>query len=169
MHGPRELGAQPEDLRNRAELRTQRVPGPAAARRGVRHDGATAGIPGSRGLAPESDLPAVALGLVETELKRPEKAVEALRPRRTRDPKDYLVNWVLAQALTQAGEGEEEAIAALEDAIRANPSVPAPHLLLGKLLVKQSEPVRATREFEEALKLKPEDNKAAYQLSDDLS
>ena len=33
------------------------------------------------------------------------------------------------------------------------------------MLVKQSEPDRAAREFEEALKLKPEDNKAAYQLA----
>ena len=102
-------------------------------------------------MAPESGLPIVALGLVEMDMKKPEEAAEVLRARRARDSNDYLVNWMLAEALTQAGEESTEAIAALEDAVRLNRSIPGPHVLLGKLLVKRGERDRAIREFEAAL------------------
>jgi tetratricopeptide (TPR) repeat protein len=116
-------------------------------------------------MAPESSLPIVALGLVEMDMKKPDEAAEVLRARRARDANDYLVNWMLAEALTQAGEESTEAIAALEDAVRLNRSIPGPHVLLGKLLVKRGERDRAIREFEAALKLKPDENTAAYQLA----
>jgi Flp pilus assembly protein TadD len=116
-------------------------------------------------LAPESSLPIVTLGLVEMDMKKPEEAAEALRARRARDSNDYLVNWMLAEALTQSGEESTEAIAALEAAVRLNGSIAGPHVLLGKLLLKRGERERAIREFEAALKLKPDENSAAYQLA----
>jgi tetratricopeptide (TPR) repeat protein len=115
--------------------------------------------------APESSRPVVALGLIEMDSKKPEKAAELLRTRRARNPDDYLVNWMLGEALVQSGDDGEEAIAALEAAVKLNPAIPAPHVLLGKLLVKHGDPGRATREFEASLKLKPDDNTAAYQLA----
>ena len=42
---------------------------------------------------------------------------------------------------------------------------PARRVLLGRMLVKRGETDRATRQFEEALKLEPDDNTAAYQLA----
>ena len=41
----------------------------------------------------------------------------------------------------------------------------SPRVLLGKMLLKRGDPDRATRQFEEALKLEPDDNTAAYQLA----
>ena len=116
-------------------------------------------------IAPQSAVSSVALALVEMQLKRPEKAVEMLRARRAKDRKDYLVNWFLAEALTQEESSTDEAIAALEDAVKLNPSVAGPRVLLGKLLVKRGEPDRAARQFEEALRLKPDDHTAAYPLA----
>src|SRR6185369_10534421 len=52
-------------------------------------------------IASQSAVSSVALALVEMQLKRLEKAVAILRARRAKDPKDYLVNWFLAEALTQ--------------------------------------------------------------------
>ena len=116
-------------------------------------------------MAPESSLPIVALGLVKMDMKKPEEAAELLRARRALDSNDYLVNWMLAEALTEAGQESTEAIAALQDAVRLNRSTPGLHVLLGKLLLKRGERDRAMREFEAALKLKPDDNTAAYQLA----
>jgi Flp pilus assembly protein TadD len=121
-------------------------------------------------LAPESTLPSVALAVVRMEMKNPEQAVEVLRARRAQHRKEYLVDWFLAEALNQVGAepgtpNEKEAVEALEDALRLNPAAAAPRVLLGKMLVKRGEPERATRQFEEALKLEPDDNTAAYQLA----
>jgi Flp pilus assembly protein TadD len=49
--------------------------------------------------------------------------------------------------------------------VKLNPSVAGPRVLLGKLLVKRGEPDRAARQFEEALRLKPDDHTAAYPLA----
>ncbi|MBZ5619417.1 MAG: tetratricopeptide repeat protein [Acidobacteriia bacterium] len=122
------------------------------------------------GLAPQSSLPIVALAVVRIEMKKPEPAVTALRTRRKQNPEDYLVDWFLAEALSQVGvepgtATEKEAMEALEDAVRSNPAAAQPRVLLGKLLVKRGEPERATRQFEEALKLEPNDITAAYQLA----
>ena len=115
--------------------------------------------------APDSSLPVVALSLVEMDSKKADKAAELLRARRTQNPDDYLVNWMLAEALVQSGDDGEEAMRALEAAVKLNPAIPAVHVLLGKLLVKRGDSGRAAREFEAALKLKPDDNTAAYQLA----
>jgi tetratricopeptide (TPR) repeat protein len=120
--------------------------------------------------APKVDLPYVALALVRIEQKKLGDAIEGLRRRRTASPKDYLVNWILAEALIEEGAepgsaAEKEAFLALESAIRANPRAAKPRALLGGLLAKRSEVARAQREFETALQLDPDDAAAAYQLA----
>ena len=121
-------------------------------------------------LAPESNFPVVALAIVQIELKQTEQAVDLLRARRKSNPKDYLVDWFLGEALNQQGvesgsANEKEAVESLQDAVRANPAAAPPRVLLGKLLVKRGESDRATRQFEEALKVEPNDVTAAYQLA----
>ncbi|MGH9853470.1 MAG: tetratricopeptide repeat protein, partial [Blastocatellia bacterium] len=120
--------------------------------------------------APAVNLPYVALALVKIETNKLAEATDVLRTRRALDPKDYLVNWILAEAIakeeTQPGSApEREAVQALEDAVRVNPGVSQPRALLASLLVKRGDLARATREFEAALRLDPDDAASAYQLA----
>lgn len=121
-------------------------------------------------LDPKSSLPLVALAIIQIELKKPEQAAAALRPRRKQNPQDYLVDWFLAEALVQGGAdpntaNEKEAIAALHDAVSSNHSAVSPKILLGKLLAKRGDTAGATMQFEAALKLDANNVTAAYQLA----
>ena len=118
----------------------------------------------------QSSLPSVALALLRLDMKQPAEAAEVLRARRAQNTKDYRVDWYLAEALNQQGAepgtaAEREAMEALGEAVRLNPAVAGPRVLLGKMLVKRGEPDRAAREFEAALKLQPNEVTAAYQLA----
>ena len=120
--------------------------------------------------APKVNLPYVALALVQIEQKKFAEAAQGLRRRRMASPNDYLVNWILAEALIEDGAepgsaAEKEAFLALENAARVNPGAAKPRALLAGLLVKRSESARAAREFEAALKLDPSDAGVAYQLA----
>jgi tetratricopeptide (TPR) repeat protein len=121
-------------------------------------------------VAPQASLPYVALALVRIQTGRLPEAIEALRLGRAQNPKDYVANWTLGEALSRQGllpgtEAEKEAVQALEDAVRENPRAAPPRVLLGKLLAKRGELTRAAREFEEALKVDPDDVSASYQLA----
>jgi len=120
--------------------------------------------------APKNNLPFVALALARMEQGKVAEAIQGLRERRSASPKDYLVNWILAEAISQDGPdrgsaAEKEALAAAEDAVRTNPRAPEPRALLAGLLAKRSELAHAIREFETVLKLDPNDAASAYQLA----
>jgi Flp pilus assembly protein TadD len=110
-------------------------------------------------------LPQVTLALAQVQLGRVGEAVAGLRAARAGHPKDYVVNWILGETLSQQPEREAEAILVLEEAARLGPQEAAPRLLLGKLLAHQGELARAAREFEAALKIQPNDTSAQYQLA----
>ena len=120
--------------------------------------------------APTVDLPYVALALARIERGKFAEAIQELRERRMANPRDYLVNWILAEAIAREGAepgtaAEKEAFLALEDAVSANPRAAQPRALLASLLVKRADFARATREFETALRLDPDDAASAYQLA----
>jgi tetratricopeptide (TPR) repeat protein len=120
--------------------------------------------------APKINLPYVALALVRIELSKFTEATQVLRERRELNSKDYLVNWMLAEAISREGAepgsgADKEAVQALEDAVRANPGAAQPRALLARLLVKRGNLERAAREFEAALRIQPDDASAAYQLA----
>jgi Flp pilus assembly protein TadD len=121
-------------------------------------------------LAPEASLPSVALALVKIDSNMPEQAVALLRSRKARNPKDYLVNWALGEALSRTdiepgSDNEKEAAQVLEDAVRLDPAKAAPKVLLGKILAKRGVLDQAARQFESALRLEPDNVTAAYQLA----
>jgi len=121
-------------------------------------------------VAPKVNLPYVALALVRIERSKFTEAIQTLRERRALSSKDYLVNWMLAEAITREGAepgsgAEKEAVQALEDAVRLNPGAAQPRALLARLLVKRGDLGRAAHEFEAALKIQPDDASAAYQLA----
>lgn len=116
-------------------------------------------------VAPEQPVAHVTLALVWIQLNRTAEAIELLRDTRTRHPKDYLVTWILGETLAQQDGSDEEAIQALDDAARLSPREAAPKILLGKLLARQGDLVRAARELEAAVKIEPADTGALYQLA----
>ena len=120
--------------------------------------------------AGQATLPFAALALVRMQMNKLPEAIEVLRSRRRLNPKDYLADWFLAEAISRQGAEpgtpqEKEAVRALEDAVRANPNAGQARTLLGKFLAKRGEVDRAADAFEHALKLDPEDTGAAYQLA----
>lgn len=119
-------------------------------------------------VAPQADLPVVALALVEIDMSKFAEAASALRPRRT--SKDYRVHWLLAEALSRGGveQGsvqEKEAVAELQLAVRLDSTASSPRVLLGKMLAKRGDTASAAVHLEAALKIDPEDMSAAYQLA----
>jgi tetratricopeptide (TPR) repeat protein len=120
--------------------------------------------------APREPLPYVALALARLQMNKLPEAIDLLRQRRKINASDYLADWFLGEAISRAGAEpgsaeEKEAVAALEDAARANPRAAAARSLLGKFLAKRGETERAAAAFEAALALDPDDTTAAYQLA----
>src|SRR5262249_39110675 len=120
--------------------------------------------------APQVNLPYVSLALVQMQMNRLGDAIQLLRQRRTATPKDYLVNWFLAEALNRDGvspgtPAEDEAVAALRQAVESNPKAEQARLLFGKFLLKRGDTDRAIEQLTRALELDPEDSAATYQLA----
>jgi tetratricopeptide (TPR) repeat protein len=121
-------------------------------------------------MAPEAGIPLVAMGLLRMQMGRLAEAIEVLRKCRAQHPKEYVVNWILGEALSQQGlepgtDAEKEAAQALEAAVRANARASEPRVLLGRILVKRGDLGAAIRQFEAALKIQPDDVSASYQLA----
>ena len=112
-------------------------------------------------LAPRDTVAPVARALVLMRTERTAEAVEDLR----RQPDDYLVSWLLAEALTRLGSENPEAITQLEKSIRLNPEFSESRLLLGKLLLAQGNTRGAITQLEKSLQLDPANIPATYQLA----
>src|SRR5262245_52122282 len=82
-------------------------------------------------LSPQQNLPYVARGLVLLELGQTAGAIDILRQRAAAGPNDYLVLYILGEALTRSEEGNE-AIKSLEKSIQLNPGFAASRAILGK-------------------------------------
>lgn len=160
-----------------ADISVERVPdsdrlhvqrGVALAMKGRFEDAQAAFGEASR-LAPDRNLPGVALGLILMQRDRLPEAVAVLRARREQAGSDYLVHWFLAEALnrsgTEPGSADElEAIDALRRSVDLNPELFQSRLLLGKMLARRGEFEDAIRQLERARSIDPDDVSATYQL-----
>lgn len=160
-----------------ADISVERIPasdrlhvqrGVALAMKG-RFEDAQAAFGEALRLAPDRNLPGVALGLILMQRDRLPEAVEVLRARRKQAGNDYLVHWFLAEALnrsgTEPGSAEErEAIEALRRSVDLNPELFQSRLLLGKMLARRGEFEEAIRQLERAQSIDPDDVSATYQL-----
>jgi tetratricopeptide (TPR) repeat protein len=121
-------------------------------------------------LAPNKSLPYAAKGIVLLELGETSKAIALLRQRASASPDDYIVHYVLGEALNRSGPAirspeENEAIQSLDRSVRLNPDFAASRALLGKLLLRRNEVDRAITELEKALELDPQETSFLYQLA----
>jgi Flp pilus assembly protein TadD len=121
-------------------------------------------------LAPNKSLPYAARGIVLLELGETSNAIALLRQRAAASPDDYMVNYVLGEALNRSGPAlrspeENEAIQSLERSVRLNPDFAASRAILGKLLLRRGEVDRAITELEKALELDPQETSFLYQLA----
>jgi Flp pilus assembly protein TadD len=121
-------------------------------------------------LAPNKSLPYAARGIVLLELGETSKAVVLLRQRASESPDDYMVQYVLGEALNRSGPAlkspeENEAVQALEKSVSLNPDFAASRGVLGKLLLRRNEVDRAIAELEKALELDPQETSSLYQLA----
>jgi tetratricopeptide (TPR) repeat protein len=121
-------------------------------------------------LAPNKSLPYAARGIVLLELGETSNAISLLRQRASASPDDYMVHYVLGEALNRSGPAirspeETEAIQSLERSVSLKPDFAASRAVLGKLLLRRSEVDRAITELERALELYPQDTSFLYQLA----
>lgn len=98
------------------------------------------------------DYGAAGLGILYTETKRADLALPVLRDRLKHAPKDFMLNYLLAQAVMDepvepATPQFEEAKQALEASIQANPDFTKSHTLLGKLYAQVGENQQALQEL----------------------
>ena len=124
----------------------------------------------SADLAPENNLPGVALGLILMQQDRLPEAVRVLRSRKDVAGDDYLVHWFLAEALQRSGltpgsPAEREAVEALQRSIDLRPDLFQSRLLMGKMLARQGRLEEAIGHLEKARVIDPGDVSATYQLA----
>ena len=160
-----------------ADISVERIPdsdrlhvqrGVALAMKG-RFEDAQAAFGEAARLAPQRNLPGVALGLILMQRDRLPEAVQVLRDQRERAANDYLVHWFLAEALNRSGAEpggaeEREAIDALRRSVDLNQELFQSRLLLGKMLARRGEFEEAIRQLERARSIDPNDVSATYQL-----
>ena len=143
--------------------------GVALAMKG-RFKDAEAAFDRSTELAPEANLPGVALGLILLQQDRVPDAVRVLRERRERSRDDYLVHWFLAEALHRSGlrpgtDEEAEAVEAVRKSVQLHPELFQSRVLLGKMLARRGALDQAIEHLEKARAIDPQNVSASYQLA----
>jgi Flp pilus assembly protein TadD len=121
-------------------------------------------------IAPEKGLPVAARGVVLLELGKTSTAIALLRQRATASPDDFIIQYILGEALNRAGPApnsaeENDAIQALEKSVRLKPDFAASRAVLGKMLLRRNDVDRAISELEKALELDPRETSSLYQLA----
>jgi len=117
-------------------------------------------------LAPQKDLAYVGLGLTYMQKSNLPKAVAVLRQRTREKPDDYILRYLLGEALIRSGvnPGEPslaEARSALEKSVRLNDSFFRSHIDLAKIYLKENRVDEALKHLEKARRLDPNE-KAVY-------
>ena len=113
-------------------------------------------------IQPESDSPKIGLAVVHLEIHSYPQAEAELQQVLRSSPSNFMVHYLLGELYIREGQNAE-AVKYLEQAA-ASGFAPA-HNELGKLYLKSNDLSSATREFETAIKLDPDDTTPYYQLS----
>jgi predicted Zn-dependent protease len=121
-------------------------------------------------LSPNQSLPYAALAMAWMQRGETARAVQVLRDRAKRNPRDFMLPYILGIALIRSGAEPRnpigiEAKTAFENSIRLNPKFSRAHAELGKLLLKAGEVDASVQQLKNAVALDPNDGAAAYQLA----
>jgi tetratricopeptide (TPR) repeat protein len=121
-------------------------------------------------LAPEKDLAYVGLGIAYMQKSKLPQALEILRRRTQEKPNDYLLQYLLGEALIRQGliPGSPEMTEAqrvLELSVKLNPGFSRSRIDLGKILLKEGRVEEAIGQLEVARKLDPNEKSVYSQLS----
>jgi tetratricopeptide (TPR) repeat protein len=121
-------------------------------------------------LAPEKDLAYVGLGITYMEKSNLPQAVNLLRQRTREKPGDYVIQYLLGEALLRSGArpgdpAMAEARTALEKSVKLNASFARSRIELGKILLKQDRVDEAVQQLERARELDPKDKAVYSQLA----
>jgi len=121
-------------------------------------------------LSPSQSLPYAALAMAWMQRGETARAVAVLRERASRNPRDFMIPYILGIALLRSGaepgtEPGDEAKRAFETSVRLNPKFSRAHAELGKVLLKSGDTAGAVQHLETAVGLDAKDGAAAYQLA----
>lgn len=121
-------------------------------------------------LAPDKTLPYVARAIILIQSGQSQEAINLLRQRAQRSPQDFLIHYVLGEALLWSGPDvgspiEQEALQAFQTSIQLNPDFSHAHAQLGKILLKRRAIEPAIAQLEKARELDPSDPTPVYQLA----
>lgn len=117
-------------------------------------------------MAPEKDLAYVGLSLAHIQKGKLTQAAEVLRRRIRQQPNDYVLQYLLGEALIRSGviPGQPalvEARTALEKSVRLNTNFSRSHIGLAKIYLKENRTDEAIQHLEKARELDPGE-KAVY-------
>lgn len=121
-------------------------------------------------VAPQEALPYVGLGIAWMQMGKNQQAIDMLRERVRASPSDYMLAYLLGEALVRSGPQpdspmEREAVEAFETSIRLNPNYVDSRTQLGKILLRRGELDRALAELEKAVALGPTEAGPAFLLA----
>lgn len=116
-------------------------------------------------LQPQLSLPMDAIGIMESEQYKNAASLELFRKEAKLHPKDSLLQYLYAEALSESSstkDASHEAIAAAERSIAVNPDYAPARDLLALLYLRMNQPKRALIEAKAALRIHPTDDVALY-------
>lgn len=116
-------------------------------------------------LAPQLSLAMDAMGIMESQQYRQTAALDLYRKEAKLHPKDSLLQYLYAEALSESDSTSNtttEAIAAAQRSVAIEPNYAPARDLLALLYLRQNNPRKALLEAQEALKMNPTDDVALY-------
>lgn len=128
-------------------------------------DAAIADFEKAHKLAPQLSLAMDAMGIVESQQYKQTAALDLYRKEAKLHPKDSLLQYLYAEALSESGatkDATEKAIAAAEKSIALEPNFAPARDLLALLYLRTNNPHKALAEAQAALKIHPTDDVALY-------
>jgi tetratricopeptide (TPR) repeat protein len=128
-------------------------------------DAAIADFEKAHKLAPQLSLAMDAMGIIESQQYKQTAALDLYRKEARLHPKDSLLQYLYAEALSESGATKgatEKAIAAAERSVAVEPNYAPARDLLALLYLRRNDPQKALAEAQAALKIHPTDDVALY-------
>lgn len=128
-------------------------------------DAAIADFEKAHELAPQLSLAMDAMGIVESQQYKQTAALNLYRKEAHQHPKDGLLQYLYAEALSESGstkDATQQAIAAAERSVAIEPNYAPARDLLALLYLRMNDPQKTLAEAQVALKIHPTDDVALY-------